>query len=204
MKRYGYLIVGLVMVIGLMGVVGWSTLAQADGTHKLITLRGKLLASITWSSAGSGETLGSLFSTASYDTTDEPYARPDQRKSVRGPMLCWTKLDQVISISQLGSPVVSVFIQHAPSDTENEYTNLMYLTSANRVVRGNGFQTGVGGQGTTLNSQSTVVDSLSLAAVTDGAFGRYIRGRFILTGYGITRNEGVRASLFCEVSGDTR
>lgn len=180
--------------------------ADANNSYKQIILRGKLLSSIAWSSSGSTDTVGSLFSTAAYDTTDFPNDRPDQSRSMRGPLVCWTALDQLvslgISVAGAGSSQVSVFIQHAPNNVEAEFSDLMYLSSANRQGRTNGFSVGRA----SLDSTTRLVDSLALAAVTDGAFGRYIRARFILTagvGGGINKNEGYRAWVHCTLSGDS-
>ena len=185
----------------IMVGLGWwvnPPAVEAENSHKQIILRAKGLASVTW-----GGTVGSLFSTASYDTTDYPNPRSEQSRSLRGPMVCWSKLDRVISFgnpaADYGNPgaaqVVSVFIQHASNDLESDYVNLMYLSSANRTARGTGFPQSAPG----LTSATTVDDSLSLAAVTDGAFGRYLRARVITTAQQLS----VPIGIFCDVSGDS-
>lgn len=202
-----WLAAGLIGVMGLavfLGVHFGLTPAEADNSYKQIVLRGKLLSSIAWSAAGSTDTVGSLFSTAAYDTTDFPNDIPTQSRSMRGPLVCWTMLDQLFSTGVTAdSSAVSVFIQHAPENLESMYVNLMYLSSENRTTRGTGLTVGRA----SLDSQSRIVDSLGLAAVTDGAFGRYLRARFIITtqgGSGINRNTGVRAWVRCDLSGDSR
>lgn len=193
---------GLAVVLGmlLVDVVGVPT-ATAFNSHKLITLRGRGLASIVWTAGGGqGENLGSLFSTASYDTSAFPNARPEEERNLHGPIVCWTKLDELISLGGAVSGVfVSVFVQHAPLDLESYYTDFLYLSSSNRAARATGMSAGV----PTLESNISVADSKGLAAETDGAFGRYLRARFQLSGTGGNRNVGVRASVECDVMGNS-
>lgn len=203
---------GLVLIVALAAFVGISIgppSLLADNSYKRIIMRGKLLSSIGWSAAGSTETVGSLFSTAAYDTADYPNDRPDQSRSMRGPLVCWARLDQIASagVGTNNGANVSVFIQHAPNNVEGEWTNLMYLSSENRLAAtpNNGLARGR----STLDSQMNTTDSLAMAVTTDGAFGRYLRARFILTGAGsltpgINRNEGFRAWVHCDQSGDSR
>ena len=59
----------LVAMLVVSGALWMSTTASAFNSHKLIELRARGLASIVWSAGGGqGENLGSLFSTATYDT----------------------------------------------------------------------------------------------------------------------------------------
>ena len=206
MKRTSKWLIGMMVavVVGLGGLTLLVQDATAFNSHKLVTLRGKLLASIVWSPAGT-DGLGSLFSTSSYDTSDYPNSRPEQERSMRGPIICWSRLDQLISMGSTtigNTATVSVFIQHAPNDVEGEFVNLMYLSSGNRGNRGSGFGANQFGGQATLTSTMIVVDSYALAAVSDGAFGRYIRARF----QGNASNNGdvgVRAWVMCDIAGDS-
>ena len=210
-KRMSILILAVMALVALtVSPVRLTTqTAQADNSHKLIDLRGAGLASITFA-FGPG---GILFSTSGVDTTDYPNARAEQRRSLRGPLLCWTKLDnQVISFGTTtnANPFVSVFIQDAANDLDSQYTNLMYLSSANNTARTSGFSTalttGANTAGvTTLDSAISVADSLSLAAITNGAFGRYLRARFVVTPglFTLSSSLGIRATVQCEISGDS-
>ena len=165
--------------------------ASADSTYKQIQLRGKGLASIAFVSG--------LFSTGAYDTTDFALARPEQRQSVRGPIVCWGINQQVISFgaNTNDNPIISVFIQHAPTDTEAEYRNFMMLSSLNSIVLNNGMGTG----GAALVSNSNV-NEIGMAANTTGAFGRFIRARFSMTGGASSGNTGVQYAVLCDLSGD--
>ena len=193
MKRAMAAGVGLMLGLGMILGVTWGVVpARADNSYKQITLRGTGLASITW--------VGGLFSTGSYDTVDYSNPRAEQGRSMRGPLICWGINGSNVSfgLNTNANPFVSVFIQHAPTDTEALYRDFMVLNSLNSLTLGTGFVT----PGTTLTSGSAN-NEVALAVQSGGAFGRYLRARFVRNGGSASGDFGVQYGVLCDLSGDS-